>query len=280
MNEHQEGEKRFLDIDDMSDSAEEAMDESDLDEYEPPLEIALPTHGSRANLSVTSREDSVSSSREVEVHGTAKAATKNGTSLPKWSNPEYYTALPPPDESQRRKRDVVKLIRKARVAVGKSTTSASQVAANDDFISFDMGDNQFKSDNDGAVELPRFHDKKVPSTPSGPRSGANYPSTKSGQAPGTDGEALSAGRLGPPPSNIVNRPNIMQQATDITNSTLKRKRSEYAVAAELLRPPKRKKGTAPFSNGYVLEEWAPGDGVNVIPWISLDHSFTENPGFR
>lgn len=280
MNTHQEGEKRFLDIDDMSDSAEEAMDESDIDEYEPPLEIARPVGGTRAMLSVTTMDDAVRSGREVEGHDTAEAAIQHGTSLPKWSNPEYYTALPPPDESQRKKRDVVKLIRKARVAIGKNTTSANQVVANDDFISFDMGGNQSEPDSFDAVELPRFRGGGVPGAPSGPRSGGNYLSAKSGQAPGTNGEALSAENLGPPPSNIVNRPNTMQQATGNTNGTLKRKRSEYAVAAEPLRPPKRKKGTAPFSNGYVLEEWAPGEGVNVIPWISLDHRFTENPGFR
>lgn len=280
MNTHQEGEKRFLDIDDMSDSAEEVMDESDIEEYEPPLEIARPVGGTRAILSVTTRDDTVSSGREVEGHDTAEAAIQHGTSLPKWSNPEYYTALPPPDESQRKKKDVVKLIRKARVAIGKNTASANQVVANDDFISFDLGGNQSESDSSDAVELPRFRGGGVPGAPSGPRSGGNYLSAKSGQAPGTNGEALSAEILGPPPSNIVNRLNTTQQATGNTNGTLKRKRSEYAVAAEPLRPPKRKKGTAPFSNGYVLEEWAPGEGVNVIPWISLDHRFTDNPGFR
>ena len=277
MNDHEEVEKRFLDIDDMSDSAEEAMDESDPDEYEPPLDIAVPTNGSQAILP---GGHAATGFRQAQVHGIDMAATTEDASVPKWSNPEYYTALPPPDESQRKKRDVVKLIRKARVAIEKTISSTNEVAANDDFISFDMGDNQSESDDVDKAEAPRSHGRGVPGASFGPRSGSNYRPAPSSHAPGTNGEVLSAEKLGPPPSNIVSKPKPTQQGTENTSKNLKRKRSENAVAAEPLRPPKRKKGTAPFSNGYVLEEWEPGDGVNAIPWISSDHRLTENAGFR
>jgi non-canonical poly(A) RNA polymerase PAPD5/7 len=55
---------------------------------------------------------------------------------PKWSNPDPYTALPPPDESQHKRVDVVKLIRKAKLQ--NSMTEAKEkdaVTDNDDFIS-------------------------------------------------------------------------------------------------------------------------------------------------
>jgi len=271
MNDHQEVEKRFLDIDDMSDSAEEAMDESDLDEYEPPLKIAVSTIGR-----------TVIGTREAGVHVPTEATITQSISIPKWSNPEYYTALPPPDESQRKKRDVVKLIRKARVAIGKSTSSANQVAANDDFISFAMEEYHSESDVGDIAELPRSQGRGVPGAPSGPRSVGNYgPAMSLGHAPGTNGEVLSTQKLGPPPSNVtLNKPKLAQQAIENPIGNLKRKRSENAVAPEPLRKPKRKKGTAPFSNGYVLEEWVPGDGTNAIPWLSQDHRFTENAGFR
>lgn len=56
---------------------------------------------------------------------------------PKWSNPDPYTVLPPPDESQSKKVDVVKLIRKARVADNAAQQQkADPVASNEDFISF------------------------------------------------------------------------------------------------------------------------------------------------
>ncbi|EPS25926.1 hypothetical protein PDE_00862 [Penicillium oxalicum 114-2] len=55
---------------------------------------------------------------------------------PKWSNPDPYTALPPPDESQHKRIDVVKLIRKARLAATPTEPKVKDaVVDNDDFIS-------------------------------------------------------------------------------------------------------------------------------------------------
>jgi non-canonical poly(A) RNA polymerase PAPD5/7 len=91
----------------------------------------------------------------------------DGDSVPKWSNPDPYTALPPPDESQRKKKDVVKLIRKARVETNAGSTAKVDPA--DDFISFDFGDEEdvFKKNDhydpdkfgigvEGAPTGPRF----------------------------------------------------------------------------------------------------------------------------
>lgn len=49
---------------------------------------------------------------------------------PKWSNPDPYTTLPCPDEATRKKRDMVKLIRKARVDDVKPNTNAPPNAEN------------------------------------------------------------------------------------------------------------------------------------------------------
>jgi non-canonical poly(A) RNA polymerase PAPD5/7 len=84
----------------------------------------------------------------------------DGDSVPKWSNPDPYTALPPPDESQRKKKDVVKLIRKARVETNAGSTAKVDPA--DDFISFDFGDEEDDSADksgmgvEGAPTGPRF----------------------------------------------------------------------------------------------------------------------------
>ena len=57
--------------------------------------------------------------------------------VPKWSNPDPYTVLPPPDESQSKRVDVVKLIRKARVASSTlQPVRVDAVSGNEDFISF------------------------------------------------------------------------------------------------------------------------------------------------
>ncbi|KJK61570.1 Cid1 family poly A polymerase [Aspergillus parasiticus SU-1] len=54
---------------------------------------------------------------------------------PKWSNPDPYTVLPPPDETQSKRVDVVKLIRKARIAASAQPAKTDAVADNEDFIS-------------------------------------------------------------------------------------------------------------------------------------------------
>jgi non-canonical poly(A) RNA polymerase PAPD5/7 len=171
MNENQHTENRFLAIDDMSDSAEEPMDESDQDEYEPPLEIPLPVEQNADGVETKSEEAGLNSKEKALTQSAETQVTTEITApAPKWSNPEYYTALPPPDESQRKKRDVVKLIRKARVipTQEKDSSSSSQVVLNDDFISFEMGENDLQSENEDAGQ-----GRGVPGAPSGPRSANN-----------------------------------------------------------------------------------------------------------
>ena len=64
----------------------------------------------------------------------------DGDSVPKWSNPDPYTALPPPDETTGKRLDVVKLIRKAKNQEAEKATGHNSVVANDDFISFGFAD--------------------------------------------------------------------------------------------------------------------------------------------
>lgn len=59
----------------------------------------------------------------------------DGDSVPKWSNPDPYTALPPV-LTQTERKDVVQLIRSAKVTV---SVQKNPVADGDDFIRFDSG---------------------------------------------------------------------------------------------------------------------------------------------
>lgn len=97
---------KYLDTDDLTDSDEAEMEVSDsaADDQEPPRK--------------------------------KQGNTNDDASIPKWSNPDPYTALPPPDESQKKKRDVVQLIRKARLAATQTLVQENAVTANADFISF------------------------------------------------------------------------------------------------------------------------------------------------
>jgi non-canonical poly(A) RNA polymerase PAPD5/7 len=110
----------------------------------------------------------------------------DGDSVPKWSNPDPYTALPPPDESQRKKKDVVKLIRKARVAATSENINKTEAVA-DDFISFDFGDDYQDDDN----MLAQQSGSGVVGAPTGPRFGHRDNANKQDQRSGSLNQSFS-----------------------------------------------------------------------------------------
>jgi non-canonical poly(A) RNA polymerase PAPD5/7 len=124
-----DGPNRFMNIDDMSDHEEADMDESDAS----------------GNGEVAEGQDG--------NHKVARtlAPRDDGNAVPKWSNPDPYTSLPPPSETTGVKKDVVKLIRKAKNQAAEKAIGNNAVAANDDFISFgdDAGDD---GSEDGEVD--------------------------------------------------------------------------------------------------------------------------------
>lgn len=75
------------------------------------------------------------------------ATPPDSDSRPKWSNPDPYSVLPPVEEPRAKRKDVVQLIRKAKVVNNANTeVQANAVSKNDDFIPFDFG-----SDEEGEV---------------------------------------------------------------------------------------------------------------------------------
>ncbi|KAJ5312266.1 hypothetical protein PENANT_c011G05972 [Penicillium antarcticum] len=85
--------------------------------------------------------------------------------VPKWSNPDPYTALPPPDESKTPKIDFVKLIRKARLDNAAKSEKSDAVTDNQDFISLGMADEAEPQDNapEGAPRGPKAMEGLDPS---------------------------------------------------------------------------------------------------------------------
>lgn len=104
---------RYKDVDEMSDSDEADMEGSEDD-----------------NLNEHPRK------RQLREEG----------NQPQWSNPDPYTALPPIDETLRQKKDMVKMIRKARVT---SDGNAKKDTVASDFISFNFGDDD--DDEEGEI---------------------------------------------------------------------------------------------------------------------------------
>jgi len=107
MNDMNSHEARFRKVEDMSDSQEEDMSidsgSEDGEQVQPPAK---------------------------------KARLGDDQSLPKWSNPDPYFVLPPVDETAGKKKDIVRIIRKAKASAGGPHT---QAANGDDFISFNFG---------------------------------------------------------------------------------------------------------------------------------------------
>lgn len=108
----------------------------------------------------------ISESENSDAQRPAKRAktedTKAGDATPKWSNPDAYTALPPPDPSTRKKTDVVQLIRKARVEAQETKEEATP--ALDDFISLtdseESEDEKRKDDERGPRRGRRDDDRR------------------------------------------------------------------------------------------------------------------------
>lgn len=111
---------KFAQLNELTDSDEAEMDESS-DENE----------GSDSNPP-----------RKKRAVATTESDTIVAAERPKWSNPDPYTALPPPDETQTKRPDFVKLIRKARVSstAAEPLFGGDAVTTNEDFISFGAED--------------------------------------------------------------------------------------------------------------------------------------------
>ncbi|KAH0067335.1 hypothetical protein KCU66_g23515, partial [Aureobasidium melanogenum] len=149
MNENRES--RFKVLDDLSDSDSEDGDGAMDTETEAHHPIDASTQSSFVN------RDSHSDDSEDE-HPRAKRARVKSKSpeseqaKPKWSNPDPYTVLPPPGESETKKKDVVKLIRKAKIEAAKPAAPAAEGA---DFISLNFDDDfaQDDSEDEGGISL-------------------------------------------------------------------------------------------------------------------------------
>jgi non-canonical poly(A) RNA polymerase PAPD5/7 len=232
----------------------------------------------------------------------------DGDSVPKWSNPDPYTVLPPLDESQRKKKDVVKLIRKARVTSSYENINKTE-AVTDDFISFGFdGDGQ--DDNSMLAQRPG---NGVEGAPTGPRlrhrdnthkqeqqSGSLNQFRENQPAQGTK-QIDNDSKLQPPaaktkPLNekppqhqLPNKPPQNQLPTkpaahiDLTlNPDLgNRKRTiRDEIKGPLKAPPMihSSGGKKPAATGEIVKEWRVQHDVSPTPWLSIDHSDSANMG--
>lgn len=236
------------------------------------------------------RDMDISSSSETEEPAKKRtrtaAADESGDAAPKWSNPDPYTALPCPDESTRKKRDVVKLIRKARVEDSAAKPAAPTEA--EDFLSFDF------SDDDEAQSREDKDENKAaaaPKPPPPPPDKVELASKGSGKLPPPPPpphptSVSSSSRLGLPVLNTNSlppkppvAPQGSQDARDTAGPLGSRKRT---FDDEIIEPPdyKLNKGNMGPSRGNIVPEWKVKDDEERCPWATTDHSATTDMAFR
>lgn len=115
----------------------------------------------------------------------------SGNSAPKWSNPDRYTAVAGEDASLNKKKDVVRLIRNARVESGDHRAPPADT---EDFISCD-----FESDDDDKARGRQPQDRAPPMqyltdlrSPVTLQSPVSFPIAARGSQPGSRGRAVPA----------------------------------------------------------------------------------------
>ncbi|OIW24730.1 hypothetical protein CONLIGDRAFT_104829 [Coniochaeta ligniaria NRRL 30616] len=254
-----------------------------------------------AEMDISEGEGDATASQEPSSKrarlGLQKSASDD--SVPKWSNPDPYTALPPPDAAGKQRKDVVQLIRKARVVEAKES-KASIPAEAADFIPCDFDDSD--DENDSEVEVidvrpvhrePVRREKGpgVPSAPTGPRS-VRRPSQQSldpAKAPGPD--LTDSAR--PTPANLSSLPPQPVQQNHQSNQLVPNtqpapgRSSEDALGSrkrthdDVIKLPahaKLKKATKMPVQGRLVREWNIVKGEDPSPWLVTDHSESTNIG--
>ena len=294
----QAGASKFMPAEDVSDSDEEQMDESDSDM-------------AQSDAGKADRADGQESEERPEPSAKRRAVmpryrnAQDGASEPKWSNPDPYTVLPPVDDSQRKRKDVVKLIRKARKEAEVMAAERNQVAANDDFISFGMDDEtpgmaeDIRSNPD--VDGLERDGAGMPGAPTGPRQFSHLNNLHNSNVPGVSGPYISAQSLGPPPAlpefstarastilpdtGLPVAGNSMKDGVmivDRTNDTAlgSRKRTHDDVIKETTARSGKSARRGNRLEGSILGEWIANENIDSTPWLRKEDHFTANAGFR
>lgn len=198
--------------------------------------------------------------------------------MPKWSNPDPYSALPPVESVGAPKNDIVQVIRKAKNDVAPRP-GMTQAAENADFISFTL-DDDFNNDKASTGQADTLNDASSDAssamgefTPLNGGSASNTDPAPSFQLPRSYGGEhklparpppvdLDSGPPSPPPDFVIpSDEELMRQYVGQPKGK-KRKHDEQS------------KG-----KGDITDAWA-ANWSNQSPWCIDDHSQTADVGFR
>ncbi|KAK4225122.1 putative Poly(A) RNA polymerase protein [Podospora fimiseda] len=183
-------------------------------------------------------DDSTEPSHKRARLSADKSATEQ--SVPKWCNPDPYTALPTETSTTGKKKDVVQMIRKARIQSQEIRKSLSKddVA---DFIALDFD----SSDDASDIEIV---DDSAPE-------------------PAPDVAV-------PRNDDISRRVNVPSLDLDLALGSRKRTHDDRIKAPHVM----LKKGVRPAPRGgEITDEWRSVPHLTATPWIRGDHSQASNP---
>jgi non-canonical poly(A) RNA polymerase PAPD5/7 len=195
-----------------------------------------------------------------------KVEASDASAAPKWSNPDPYTALPPPETLGAPKKDIVQVIRKAK---NEAAPKTDKVADNADFISFNF-------DDEGDAEM----DSPPPPPPSKSPARTGEPTFSHRDSFHRKTSVVGAPETNSGSSNSLTPTNKRQHGISSPSSGVGYNSPQHSIVPEhVSRPPKRKaRDIRQF--GDVIEEWQSIEGQTVAPWITTNHSATADVGLR
>ncbi|EGX91127.1 PAP/25A-associated [Cordyceps militaris CM01] len=228
-----DGPNKFRDLDELSDDDELAMDISSHSEEE----------GGQEPSAKRQRTD---------------ALDESAAEAPQWSNPDPYTALPCPDDVTKKKRDVVKLIRKARMEEREKVGAPAQA---EDFLSFDPTEDEDETSEESESESdPASEADSEPPPPSLPAASVPVNAASSNSLP--------------------SRPVFGVTAAASTSDPLG---SRKRTIDDEIKPPNygqfKKAGARP-AKGSIAGAWLTKKDEEPCPWATVDHSATSDMAFR
>ncbi|KAF2432735.1 hypothetical protein EJ08DRAFT_111604 [Tothia fuscella] len=237
-------------------------------------------------------------------------AATDGNSVPKWSNPDPYTVLPPVEDVVKKK-DVVQLIRKAKVTAEQEKQKRNDVADNVDFISFDMDESENETEDEAEAEGIEDDEDDLGERKSSSNGATNQRQVIAGSIndlpprPAVSADVqfshlsnhhnyLNAnGSTSNPPSTVlpprtgprhdVWPPKTEEEAVKLTKAKGKLLGPPgFDLMPTNFKPqdkaPKHGKKRKQRQDGEIVPEWQSFGRDSATPWLTQDHSKTEHMG--
>ncbi|KAK5169782.1 uncharacterized protein LTR77_005760 [Saxophila tyrrhenica] len=198
-------------------------------------------------------------------------------SAPKWSNPEYFTALPPPETAGAPKKDIVQVIRKAKREASSNQTSSNAVKSNVDYISFNFDDD---------VSMDGSDDMQIVDPPTGASKAAFDQSSRKHSNGGrlSNDNSLDQIHSAFDPQPLAAR---ITKADDATGSPPKPPHglimpSDQELAAtrsNTFKGKKRKHAEQSTELGSIIPAWQ-ASGPSATPWFNPENVKTSSSALR